>query len=112
MSEPGKSPRQFSSAFKELTVLRLEAGEPIAAVAEETGVRRKLLYEWRDAYRSMGERPASIASGGRSRGRRARGRHRATRRPFRRPRRTPARPLRRPMTPWPGLRPASANSSG
>jgi len=54
MSEPGKSPRQFSSGFKELTVLRLEAGETIAAVAEETGVKRKLLYEWRDAYRSMG----------------------------------------------------------
>ena len=43
MSEPGKSPRQFSSAFKEGIVLRLEAGEKIAAVAEETGVRRKLL---------------------------------------------------------------------
>jgi len=54
MSEPGKSPRQYSSAFKELTVLRLEGGETIAAVAEETGVRRKLLYQWRDAYRSMG----------------------------------------------------------
>ena len=35
-------------------VLRLEAGERIAAVAEETGVKRKLLYEWRDAYRAMG----------------------------------------------------------
>jgi len=54
MSEPGKSPRQFSSAFKEGIVLRLEAGEQIAAVAEASGVRRKLLYEWRDAYRSMG----------------------------------------------------------
>src|ERR1019366_6222676 len=54
MSEPGKSPRQYSSSFKEQVVLRLEGGEKIAAVAEETGVRRKLLYEWRDAYRSMG----------------------------------------------------------
>jgi transposase-like protein len=54
MSEPGKSPRQFSNAFKERIVLRLEAGERIAAVADETGVRRKLLYEWRDAYRSKG----------------------------------------------------------
>jgi transposase-like protein len=51
MSEPGKSPRQFSSAFKQGIVLRLEAGETIAAVAKESGVRRKLLYEWRDAYR-------------------------------------------------------------
>src|SRR5208282_795804 len=54
MSEPGKSPRQFSSGFKERVVLRLEGGEKIAAVAVETGVRRKLLYQWRDAYRSMG----------------------------------------------------------
>jgi transposase len=54
MSEPDKSPRQFSNAFKERIVLRLEAGERIAAVADETGVRRKLLYEWRDAYRSKG----------------------------------------------------------
>jgi transposase-like protein len=36
------------------TVLRLEGGETIAAVAGETGVRRKLLYQWRDAYRAMG----------------------------------------------------------
>src|SRR5208282_5163804 len=54
MSEPGKSPRQFSNEFKERVVLRLEGGEKIAAVAVETGVRRKLLYQWRDAYRSMG----------------------------------------------------------
>jgi transposase len=54
MSEPGKSPRQFSNAFKERIVLRLAAGERIAAVSDETGVRRKLLYEWRDAYRAMG----------------------------------------------------------
>ena len=54
MSEPGKSPRQFSNAFKERIVLRLAAGERIAAVSDETGVKRKLLYEWRDAYRAMG----------------------------------------------------------
>ena len=54
MSEPGQSPRQFSNAFKERMVLRLEAGERIAAVAEEAGVKRKLLYQWREAYRAMG----------------------------------------------------------
>jgi transposase-like protein len=52
MSEP--SPRVFSSEFKERIVLRLEGGEKIAAVAEATGVRRKLLYQWRDAYRAFG----------------------------------------------------------
>src|SRR5271165_3160557 len=54
MSEPGKSPRQFSNEFKERIVLRLEAGERIAAVAEEAGVKRKLLYQWREAYRAFG----------------------------------------------------------
>ena len=54
MSEPGKSPRQFSNEFKERTVLRLKAGERMAAVAEEAGVKRKLIYDWRDAYRAMG----------------------------------------------------------
>ncbi len=54
MSEPGKSPRQFSNAFKEAAVRRLEGGEKIAAVAAAIGVRRKLLYQWRDAWRAMG----------------------------------------------------------
>ena len=46
--------RVFSSSLKERIVLRLEGGERIRAVAAETGIRRKLLYAWRDAYRSMG----------------------------------------------------------
>ena len=33
---------------------RIEAGERLAAVADETGVLRKSLYEWRAAYRVMG----------------------------------------------------------
>ena len=45
MSEPGKSPRRFSNAFKEAAVRRLEGGEKIAAVASTIGVRRKLLYD-------------------------------------------------------------------
>jgi transposase len=46
--------RKFSTEFKESVVLRLEAGERIAAVAEELRIRRKLLYEWRAAYRMLG----------------------------------------------------------
>lgn len=46
--------RAFSTAFKESVVLRLRAGERLAAVADELGIRRKLLYEWRDAYRKLG----------------------------------------------------------
>lgn len=46
--------RAFSTGFKESVVLRLQAGERLAAVADELGIRRKLLYEWRHAYRRQG----------------------------------------------------------
>ena len=46
--------RTFSTEFKQAVVVRLEAGERIAAVAEELKIRRKLLYEWRAAYRKLG----------------------------------------------------------
>jgi transposase len=46
--------RVFSTEFKEAVVLRLEAGERLAAVADELKIKRKLLYEWRAAYRAMG----------------------------------------------------------
>ena len=52
MSQPAM--RVFSTEFKEGVVLRLEAGERMAAVADELKIRRKLLYEWRAAYRAMG----------------------------------------------------------
>jgi transposase len=52
MSQQGM--RTFSTEFKKSGVLRLEAGERIAAVAEELKIRRKLLYEWRAAYRKLG----------------------------------------------------------
>ena len=52
MSQQGM--RTFSTEFKKAVVLRLEAGERIAAVSEELKIRRKLLYEWRAAYRKLG----------------------------------------------------------
>jgi len=52
MSQQGM--RTFSTEFKQAVVVRLEAGERIAAVAEELKIRRKLLYEWRAAYRKLG----------------------------------------------------------
>jgi transposase len=64
--------RAFSTAFKESVVLRLRAGERLGAVADELGIRRKLLYEWRDAYRKLGvaglnrkrgQKPGSKGSG-------------------------------------------------
>ena len=52
MSQQGM--RVFSTTFKESAVLRLAAGERLAAVARELGIARKLLYEWRAAYRRFG----------------------------------------------------------
>ena len=46
--------RVFSTVFKESAVLRLGAGERLAEVARELGIARKLLYEWRAAYRRFG----------------------------------------------------------
>ena len=52
MSE--QAPRIFTTEFKERAVLRLEAGASASALATELGVRRKLLYDWRQAYREQG----------------------------------------------------------
>jgi transposase len=46
--------RRLSREEKEALVRRLEAGERVAALAAETGVLRKSLYEWRAAWRAMG----------------------------------------------------------
>ena len=46
--------RVFDTAFKETLMLRLAAGETISALLKETGILRKSLYEWRNAYRKLG----------------------------------------------------------
>src|ERR1700759_5802115 len=46
--------RVFSTAFKQDVVGRLEAGEALAAVSKELGIARRLLYEWRWAWRRHG----------------------------------------------------------
>ena len=46
--------RIFSTTFKEDVVRRLEFGEALAAVSRELGIARKLLYEWRWAWRRHG----------------------------------------------------------
>ena len=48
------SPRFFSTEFKVDLVARLERGEPAAKLARESGVARKLLYDWLKAYRAQG----------------------------------------------------------
>jgi transposase len=49
-----RTPRIFTTEFKERAVLRLEAGEQYSALAAELGVRRKLLYDWCKSYRQLG----------------------------------------------------------
>jgi transposase-like protein len=46
--------RVFSTAFKEGVVRRLESGEALATVSKELRIARKLLYEWRWAWRREG----------------------------------------------------------
>ena len=46
--------RAFTTEFKVLIVQRIESGARLSAVADEMGIRRKLLYEWRAAYRALG----------------------------------------------------------
>lgn len=46
--------RIFSREFKLSAVSRLHGGENISALARELSLRRKLLYEWRDAFRAGG----------------------------------------------------------
>ncbi len=51
---PVKQARVFSRDYKVCAVRRIEAGDNVSLLARELGVRRKLLYEWRDAFRAGG----------------------------------------------------------
>lgn len=51
---PLKRSRVFSREFKLAAVSRMDAGENVSRLARDLGVRRKLLYEWRDAWRAGG----------------------------------------------------------
>jgi transposase len=52
MSE--RTVRTFTREFKEAAVKRIEAGERLREVAAALEVRRKLLYDWRAAWRAEG----------------------------------------------------------
>ena len=56
---------RLSRDFKLEAILRMEAGENVSALARDLGVRRKLLYEWRDAWREGG--PEALRGPGRPR---------------------------------------------
>ena len=47
--------RRFSREFKLALIARLEAGESGTALALESGVKRTIIYRWRDAWRLGGE---------------------------------------------------------
>ena len=65
--------RAFSTEFKSSATQRIEAGERLGAVAAELGIRRKLLYEWRAAYRALGAAGLNRKRGPKPGGRRAAG---------------------------------------
>ena len=46
--------RRYDRDFKLAAVGRMEAGEQVAALSRELGVRCKLLYDWRRAFRLGG----------------------------------------------------------
>jgi transposase-like protein len=49
-----KKARKFSTKFKLDAVRRMAEATSIVGLAEELGVRRKLLYEWRDRFQAEG----------------------------------------------------------
>src|SRR3954447_12292036 len=46
--------RTFPTAFKAAAIRRLKAGEAVLPLARELGVSRKLLHDWRRAWRLHG----------------------------------------------------------
>ena len=46
--------RQYERAFKVAALERMAAGENVSALSRKLGIRRKLLYQWRDAVRGGG----------------------------------------------------------
>jgi transposase len=53
MSEVGR--RRFGRAFKLEVVQRMASGESGTALSREYGIKREILYRWRDAVRDGGE---------------------------------------------------------
>lgn len=51
---PESKSRRFSREFKLSALSRMDGGANVSALSRELTVRRKLLYEWRDAFRAGG----------------------------------------------------------
>ena len=50
----GGKPREYAVEFKTAAAQRILAGESVLALSRELGVRRSVLYAWRDVYRREG----------------------------------------------------------
>ena len=64
-----KKARSYSVDFKQEAARRMAHAETIICLANDLGVRRKLLYQWRDQFRADGaagerERDSSGAKSG------------------------------------------------
>jgi len=55
--------RRYSPEFKLEAVRRAMAGERVGAIAEELGIRRKFIYEWKDRFAQLGEAGLAWKSG-------------------------------------------------
>lgn len=55
MSQRTVRARVFSLELKLGAVKRALAGERVAEIADELGIRRKLIYAWKDIYAELGE---------------------------------------------------------
>jgi transposase len=55
MGRPMVKRSKYSTEFKVEAVRRMSDAATIVGLAEELGVRRKLLYEWRDKLQAEGK---------------------------------------------------------
>ena len=55
-----KKARSYSIDFKQEAVRRMAGATTIVGLAKELGVRRKLLYQWRDQFRGNWGRPDQV----------------------------------------------------
>lgn len=51
----GEERKRYSFEFKKMAVERMATHGSVKALADELGIRRKFLYQWRDALRDHGE---------------------------------------------------------
>jgi transposase-like protein len=63
MNKKKRTRRVIEPRFRERAVKRMESGENVCALSRELGVRRSVLYRWRDAWRREGAAGLSRSPG-------------------------------------------------